>query len=124
MILPRLVGNGRRHEMRDNNHARQAIEPVYHRLRSRTQTLAVDVMMVASGEACGRSAWGSQLPTVQAYWGPLGPDDSGIEFVSAVIPELGSCTPSMAYWYASTPGVIVKPGGLVCIPITVTRLSR
>lgn len=94
---------------------------IYHRDRTPTQTVAVDQMMIASGEACGRAAWGSHFPTVQAYWGPLKPGASGIEFETAVQPQAGSCTPSMAYWYAHTPGVSTKPAGMVCIPVVVRK---
>ena len=94
---------------------------VYHRVRTRIQTVALDNIMIASGEVCGHAPWGSQLPAVQAYWGPLQRNDSGIEFETVIAPTPGSSTPSMAYWYGGTDGVVSRANGLVCIPVSVRR---
>jgi hypothetical protein len=83
--------------------------------------VALDRIMIASGEVRGRAPWGSDIPAVQAYWGPLLPNCSGIEFETAVAPTSGSSTPSMAYWYAGTSGVVSRSNDLVCIPVIVRR---
>lgn len=95
---------------------------VFHRLRSPTQTAAVDQMQVSSGQVCGRPAWGSSFPTVKAYPGPLPAGASGIEFSTTIAPTPGGSTPSMTKWYQGTSGVINTAPGLVCIPVTVIKV--
>ena len=117
----KLIVGSRARAMSGTETVGQGASTVYHRDRTRIQTVALDQLMIASGEACGKNAWGSNLPTVQAYWGPLAPGTPGIEFETTISPQNGSCTPSMAYWYATTPGVTTKPSGIVCIPIVVRK---
>jgi hypothetical protein len=76
-------------------------------------------MQMSSGLVCGRAAWGSHIPSVKAYPGPLPPGESGIEFTTSVAP--GRSTPSMIKWYDGDPGVISSAPGLACIPASIHK---
>jgi hypothetical protein len=70
---------------------------IYHRKQTRTQTPEVAHLQEISREIWGGSPWGSDTPTVQAYWGSLPPGERGVEFVTDIPPDRGS-PPSYAYW--------------------------
>jgi hypothetical protein len=108
--------------MSDAENKAQSGIPVFHRLRSPTQTTKDDQIQVGTMKICGKSAWGSHIPTVKAYPGHLPPADSGIEFSTPVAPTPGSSTPSMVKWYQGTPGVISGGPGLVCIPVSILKV--
>lgn len=78
----------------------------FHRLESPTQTAAIAVLQVNSGEIWGQSARGSDIPSVKAYRKALPSGERGIEFTTVVAPQVGSGTPYEAHWYyPNTPGV-------------------
>lgn len=79
----------------------------YHRIRSKTQTLAHAILQQRSGELWGQPARGSQIPKVKAYVGPLPDDRYGIEFLADVPPDPG-CPPGHAYWSGPRDGVRVE----------------
>ena len=105
-----------------SENAGRSASAVYHRLRSRTQTPAHDQMQVSSGQVCGRAGWGSHIPSVKAYPGPLPTGASGIEFTTHVALSAGRSSLSMVKWYQGDPGVINSGTGLVCIPVTILRV--
>lgn len=75
----------------------------FHRLESLTQTPAVAVLQVASGEIWGKTPRNGFVPTVQAYAGPLPGPRRGIEFTTDIVPL---ASPFEAWWYLGiTPGV-------------------
>jgi hypothetical protein len=94
--------------------------PVYHRLRSPTQPIALDAVMIQRGQLCGGPAWGSSIPSVKAYDGPLPGGASGIEFTTTVPPTPGS-PPGLVKWYKGSPGVYASTTDLVCIAVNVRR---
>lgn len=95
---------------------------VYDRARSPTQSANDDRIQVATMKVYGRAAWGSHIPSVKAYRGPLPPSDSGIEFSTPIAPTPGTSTPSMVKWYQGSPGVIDRGPGLVCIPANILKV--
>ena len=102
--------------------ADQAAKEIYHRLRSTTQPQALDQIQVKSGQVCGRAAWGSHIPSVKAYPGPLPSGASGIEFTTDIKLSPGRSSPSMVKWYRGDPGVIDSGPGLVCIPVAILKV--
>jgi hypothetical protein len=60
----------------------------FHRLRNpTTQTTSTDQKLIDSGMLWGTTPRGGKGPTAQAYFGPLPPGSSGIEFVTPVRPH-------------------------------------
>lgn len=100
----------------------QQANPVYHRLRSSTQTTTHDQMQVRSQQVCGKAGWGSHIPSVKAYPGPLPASASGIEFTTGVAPSPGRSSPSMTKWYQGDPGVVNSGAGMVCIAVTIMKV--
>ncbi len=82
----------------------------FHRRESPTQTSNDAQNQEMSGEVWGRPARGSALPSVKAYRGPLPSGERGIEFYTDVAPDPLSSTPYEVRWYATTPGVDLRPG--------------
>ena len=79
----------------------------FHRKESPTQTAETARMQEISGEIWGKSPRGSDVPTVQAYTGPLPDGASGIEFYTNVTPNSG--TPRRkANWSGPRPGVRIE----------------
>jgi hypothetical protein len=83
---------------------------LYHRLHSPTQTNEVAKLQEQSMQILGLPARGSDIPTVKAYVGPLPKGSRGVEFYCDIDPENGS-PPGKAYWYLSSPGVILHVDG-------------
>jgi hypothetical protein len=83
----------------------------FHRLESPSQTPAVALIQMASGEIWGKTPRGGFVPTVQAYAGALPSAERGIEFTTAILPHpMGS--PFEARWYLGhTPGVQLRQNG-------------
>jgi hypothetical protein len=81
------------------------MEPrVYHRLESPTQT-AIDAReQAASMEIWGYPPFGSDIPKVKAYEGPLPDGKRGIEFLTSIPPDSGAPR-GQAYWFREKPGV-------------------
>jgi hypothetical protein len=73
--------------------------------------------MQQTGQVCGNPAWGSNIPTVKAYWGPLPAGTSGLEFETIVPPTPGRSVPNYAMWYPGSTGVTMV-NGMACIPAT------
>lgn len=81
----------------------------FHRLESPTQTPADANQQLLSHEIWGRSARGSDIPSVKAYRGKLPSSvDRGVEFESDAHPTRGSGTPYEARWYVGTADVIQR----------------
>lgn len=81
--------------------------PLYHRLETPTQTPEDAAKQVASGEMWGGPPRYSNIPTVQAYAGPLPPGRRGIEFTTDVPPDRYSI-PGRPDWSGPRPGVRVE----------------
>lgn len=83
----------------------------FYRRESNTQTSAVAVLQVQSGEVWGKTPrWGFE-PTVQAYAGRLLAVDRGIEFTTETMPHPDG-SPLEARWYLTqTPGVVLRKSG-------------
>ena len=79
-------------------------------------------MQVNTQRVCGRPAWGSHIPSVKAYPGPLPMTSSGIEFTSMITPNAGHSTPSMIKWYQGDHGLLPSGPNLACIPVTILRV--
>ena len=107
------------------------IEPVpthgpFHRPETPTQTPAVALKQVASGEIWGRTPKNGGLgPTVQAYPGMLA-KERGIEFTTEIVPHPNS-SPLEARWYLRlTAGVQRRCEGgeeFACITAVVKNLQ-
>lgn len=97
---------------------------LFHRLRSPTQGDGLAALQQRTGRICGRTPFGGNLPTVQAYRGSLPPRAAGIEFRTEVAPTPGTGTPYEARWRAGSPGVIEEGADMVCIPVIITRNTQ
>lgn len=77
---------------------------MFHRLESTTQTSAIAIVQVATGEVWGKTPRNGMEPTVEAYAGVID-GRRGIEFSTDIEPHpCGS--PFRAYWYLTrTAGV-------------------
>ena len=95
---------------------------VYHRLESPTQTPTDAARQEASGELWGRAPFGSHIPKVKAYRGPLPAGKRGIEFVTDVPPDPGS-TPKRAEWSGPRRGVVVE-GDFAKIRVVITKNTQ
>ena len=73
----------------------------FHRIRnSTTQTLNHDQEQIDSGMLWGTTPRGGKCPTAQAYFGPLPPGQSGIEFVTSIMPHQANLPHGLgANWY-------------------------
>jgi hypothetical protein len=103
-----------------------AIYGIFFRLESPTQTPAIAVLQVLSGEIWGKTPRYGFEPTVQAYAGRLAAHRS-IEFTTEIAPHtMGS--PLEARWYLrSTPGVQLRQKGgedYACITAVVDNQQR
>jgi hypothetical protein len=79
--------------------------------------------METSGMIGGRPAFGSTIPKVKAFIGPLPPDRAGIEFTTDLDPDSG-CPPGRAYWSEGRAGVeTLEPNELVAIPVTIVKVQ-
>jgi hypothetical protein len=100
----------------DETHRR----PVYHRIQSAED----NELMERTGKVGGRpmrNITAGRFPKVKAFYGPLPPDQSGIEFTTPIPPDRGS-PPAVAYWSADTPGVeVIDQNDYVQIPVTILR---
>lgn len=81
----------------------------FHREKSPTQTDQDAQDQKRSGEIWGTTPTNKGFtPTVEAYPGPLGASERGINFVTPIEPHPGSA-PNHAKWYlGSTPGVMAR----------------
>lgn len=109
-----------------NTLARYSGLPLFHRKRSRTQQLPDDVLQITSGMLWGRLPRGGKCPTAQAYFGPLPPGVSGIEFVTPVHPQQTGLPAGFgANWYwsetAFTGALSVAGTEYAVIPVIVLR---
>ena len=96
---------------------------LYHRLQSPTQTYADGIMQVQSGQMWGREAYGSSIPTVKAYVGPLPAGEQGVEFTTEAEPNAGA-PQGQAKWYPGSPGVTVNSQGYAVINVTITKNTQ
>jgi hypothetical protein len=84
-----------------------AIFGIFFRLEGRTQTSAIAVLQVRSGEIWGKTPRYGIEPTVQAYAGKL-IERRGIEFTTEIAPH-PTGSPFEARWYLRrTPGVELR----------------
>ena len=98
--------------------------PRYHRLESSTQTPRDAQMQEQSGEIWGRAPYGSDIPTVQAYKGPLPLGARGVEFVTSAVESPGSAAhPTAARWRPGDPGVSLE-GDYAKIKVLITRNTQ
>jgi hypothetical protein len=100
---------------------------VYHRKQSPSQTPSVAAEQQRSGEIWGsrnRAVSGGESPflSVDAYVGPLGKGEKGIEFTTDVPPD-GKTPPNQARWTGPRDGVIVE-GEYAKIKVKVTRNTQ
>jgi hypothetical protein len=95
---------------------------VYHRLESPTQTPSDAAQQETTGEIWGQASVWSTRPTVKAYAGPLPDGKRGIEFMTDVLPDLGSA-PFRPEWSGPRPGVVVA-GSFAKIAVTVTKNTQ
>ncbi len=104
-----------------------SIGPFNRRETPETQTPAIALKQVASGEIWGRTPKNGGLgPTVQAYTGLL-PNQRGIEFTTEITPHPNG-SPFEARWYLHhTAGVQRRYEGgeeFACIAAVVKNLQR
>lgn len=87
------------------------------------QTDDVTRRQVESGELWGGPDFGSDIPSVDAWVGPLPADKAGIEFFTDTSPNAG-LPPRWARWTGPRPGVRVEQGwAKIACKITVVRYS-
>jgi hypothetical protein len=101
-------------------------EKIYHRKESSTQTSEVAKAMEESGELWGKAPRGSDIPTVQAYEGPLPPEAKGVEFTTKVPPDSGGVDVRPG-WSGKREGVGSKEtdhGDFATIPIKVIKNTQ
>ena len=100
--------------------------PVFHRVKSPTQTRTIAAQQVSSMEIWGAPARGSSIPSVKAYRTALPDGRRGVEFCSTIAPAVGSGSPYEARWYlGSTPGVIPKSGSsYAAIPVSYIKNTQ
>jgi hypothetical protein len=93
---------------------------VYHRGETPTgQTPAVARQQEQTREIWGQPAYGSNIPSVKAYIGPLPAGWRGVEFSTPVRPNPRHCTPWEARWYHGfTSGVTLNSNGFAVIPVS------
>lgn len=90
----------------------------FHRLESGTQTAETAAKQRRSGAVWGRPNRGSDMPSVDAYEGPLPSGKRGIEFETSVTPNRGS-PPGRARWYGDRPGLRNEDGfAKLCVRVT------
>ena len=94
----------------------------YHRRESPTQTVEDAATQEATGEIWGRAAFGSTIPKVKAYTGPLPVGQRGIEFTADIPPDDG-CAPSRAEWSGPRPGVVLQ-GDYARIKVVITKNTQ
>ena len=97
-------------------------EQKYHRRESPTQTVADAALQQATSEVWGRAAFGSTIPKVKAYTGPLPEGQRGIEFTTDV-PTDDGCAPSRAEWSGPRPGVVLQ-GDYAKIKVVITKNTQ
>jgi hypothetical protein len=104
-------------------------ETVYHRLATsqKNQDFHTVLDQVSSREIWGTySMYGSGIPTVRAFRGPLPAGKDGIEFSTSIPPTPNSSTPTEVYWklHEQSPKVLPsKDGDFARISATI-RLIR
>jgi RHS repeat-associated protein len=99
----------------------------FHRLESPTQTAEIAAAQQASGEIWGRTPRGGDVPTVQAYEGPLPEGTRGVEFTTDAPPSSVNPGSSEARWREGSPGVesrTVNGEDFAVIGCTVTRNTQ
>lgn len=94
----------------------------YHRLESPTQTPNDAARQQASGELWGHPSMGSFIPKVKAYRGRPPEGTRGIEFTTAVPPDLGSAR-NRVDWSGQRTGVRVE-GDIAKIEVVVTKNTQ
>jgi hypothetical protein len=91
-------------------------EIVYHRLATSqpNQDFHTALDQVWTREIWGTySLYGSGLPTVRAFRGPLPAGKDGIEFSTSIPPTPNCSTPTEVYWklHEQSPKVLASPNG-------------
>jgi len=104
-----------------------ANDHVYHRKQSPSQSPSVAAEQQRTGEiwgSCNRAASGGESPflSVDAYVGPLGEGEKGIEFTTDVPPDRNT-PPHHARWTGPRDGVIVE-GPYAKIKVKVTKNTQ
>lgn len=94
----------------------------YHRLELPTHTPDDAARQQTSGELRGHPSMGSFIPNVKAYRGRLPEGTRGIEFTTAVPPDLGSAR-NRVDWLGQRTGVRVE-GDIAKIDVVVTKNSQ
>nr|WP_301332523.1 RHS repeat-associated core domain-containing protein [Parerythrobacter lacustris] len=110
-----------RETAREESSENKPNEVVFHRL----QSAADSAIMASSGMLAGKAPRGSNIPTAQAYVGPLPPNARGIEFTTVVPPAAGT-PPHEARWRLGQPGVSemeIQGEEYAVIPIKVVRIG-
>jgi hypothetical protein len=80
---------------------------IFFRLESPTQTPAIAVLQVRSGEIWGKTPRGGFEPTVKAYAGRL-MARRGIEFTTQIKPHPNSAPHEVRWYLRRTPGVELR----------------
>jgi hypothetical protein len=79
--------------------------------------------MTDSGMIGGRPAFGSFIPKVKAFVGPLPEGRAGIEFTTDLEPDPG-CPPGRAYWSEGGVGItVLEPNELVAIAVKIIKVQ-
>ena len=96
--------------------------PVYHRLESSTQTVAVSALQKATGEIWGTVPRYGDRPSVKAYPGRLPKGARGIEFTTEVSPD-PTDHPRIVTWSGPRTGVFVD-GNWARIGVTMLKNTQ
>jgi len=87
---------------------------IFHRLNNNsTQTPEVSRLVQNSGELFGTPPRGSDLPTVQAFNGPLPPNASGFEFSTSAIGNIDNIAGTSTRFRPGDRGVELRPNVLL-----------
>lgn len=99
--------------------------PVYHRLQSPSQSRRTAEQQRKSGEVWGRAPWGSDIPTDQAFVGPLPARETGVQFETDVEPSKINPLSLEVRWRLGDPGVMLRSENgedFAAITVTVTKI--
>ncbi len=104
------------------NHLEISVYGPFHRKWSPTQTDDVIDAVLDTGELWGGPPFGSDLPAVEAFAGPLPQRQSGFEFYSRARPD-NEAGPR-ACWRRREDGSVRQNGGVAKMSVMIARIRR